>query len=77
MKMTVVTDQQGNIVAAHHGEVSHQDTSLILHESRASAGLLAGPGQRLHVIDVPDTIANISVGNELETHLKAALSKKP
>ena len=75
MKMTVVTDAQGNIVAAHHGEVPHPDTSLILPASRASAGLLAGPGQQLKVVDVPDTVAGIIAGHELEGHLKAALKR--
>lgn len=75
MKMTVVTDQHGNIVAAHHGEVSQPDTNLILPESRAGAGLLAGPGQELRVVDVPDTLASNVAGHELETHLKAALKK--
>jgi hypothetical protein len=76
MKMTVVVDEQGNLVAAHHGEVPLADTNMILPESRASAGLLAGPGQRLHVLDVPDTLANVMVGQELETHLKPHLPKK-
>ncbi len=75
MKMTVVVDQQGNIVAAHHGEVPQPETTMILPESRASAGLLAGPGQLLHVLDVPDTLSNIVAGHELETHLKRHLPK--
>jgi len=76
MKMTVISDQQGNIVAAHHGAISQPDTILIHPESRASAGLMAGPGQQLHVLDVPDTVANVAAGHELETHLKAALNKR-
>jgi hypothetical protein len=76
MKMTVVTDQHGTLIAAHHGEVPPPDTSIILPESRASAGLLAGPGQQLHVLDVPDTFANITSPHELEAQLKAALPKR-
>jgi hypothetical protein len=76
MKMTVVTDRQGNIVAAHHGEASHPDVSTIHPESRASAGLLAGPEQEIHVVDVSDTVSHLLSGHEFETHLKAALKKR-
>jgi hypothetical protein len=77
MKMTVVTDQDGNIVAAHYGEVSRPDSNAVtsLPEFRAGAGLMAGPGQQLQVLDVPDTIANITSSHELEEQLKAALRK--
>jgi hypothetical protein len=75
MKMTVVTDKQGNIVAAHHGEPLEPDVHAPHHESRASAGLIAGPDQELRVVDVPDNVAHIVNGHEFETHLKAALKK--
>ena len=76
MKMTVVTDKDGNIVAAHHGEAPSPDTSHVLPEYRASAGLLAGPGQQLEVLDVPDSIATVTSPHELESQLKAALKKR-
>ncbi|MFP3891667.1 hypothetical protein [uncultured Ralstonia sp.] len=46
MKLTVVVDDKGTFVAA-------QERSTV---SEKEAGLVAGPGQKLHEIDVPEDL---------------------
>lgn len=43
---TIVTDAKGELVAAHEGGRG-QD-----------AGLVAGPGQKLHTVELPDDVAS-------------------
>lgn len=74
MKITVVIGSEGNIVAAHHGEAIKMDKTSLYSESRPAAGLMAGPGQEIHELDVPDTLANALAGHELEANLKTVLA---
>jgi hypothetical protein len=74
--MTIVTAKDGSIAAAHFGEAPQPDTSVITQLSEWRGGLVAGPGQKLHVVDVQDTLVNVTSPAELESHLKAALAKK-
>jgi len=75
MKMTVVTAKDGSIIAAHHGEAPQPDTSTAVELTNWRAGLLAGPGQKLHVVDVPHTMLSVTSPVELETQLKALIAK--
>ena len=75
MKMTVVTTKDGTIVAAHHSEVPRPDTSIVTQHTDWRGGLLAGPEQKLHVVDVPESMLNVTSPGEIETHLKAILAK--
>jgi hypothetical protein len=75
MKMTVVTTKDGTVVAAQHGATAQPDMSVIAPLADWRGGLLAGPGQKLHVVDVPDTMLNVTSQAELETQLKAILAK--
>ncbi|GAB3629380.1 hypothetical protein PTE30175_03776 [Pandoraea terrae] len=47
MKMTVIVNDRGELVAAQQGSDSLRGQD---------AGLVAGPGQHLHVIDIPDEV---------------------
>ena len=73
MKMTIVTAKDGSIAAAHFGEAPQPDTSVITQLTEWRGGLLARPGQKLHMVDVPDTLLSVTSPAELETHLKAVL----
>lgn len=75
MKMTVVTTKDGTIAAAQHGAAPQPDTSVVTQLTDWRGGLLAGPGQKLHVVDVPETMANVTSPVELETQLKAIIAK--
>jgi len=56
MKMTIVTDAKGQLVAAQQGTIRPPGK----HDgSGAVGGLMAGPGQNLHEIDVPDQVAKL------------------
>ncbi|MGH2633542.1 MAG: hypothetical protein ACRDG3_09040 [Tepidiformaceae bacterium] len=66
MKMTVVLDSKGELVAAQVGAATDRG-----HE----AGLVAGPSQKLHTIDVPDEIVNVSDASQFATRVKPHLPK--
>jgi len=75
MNMTVIVAKDGSIAAAYHGTVTQPDTSTVTQLTDWRGGLLAGPGQKLYVVDVPDTILNVTSPAELETQLKAVVAK--
>jgi hypothetical protein len=75
MKMTVVTAKDGTIVAAHHGEMHRPDTNTVTQVTDWRGGLLAGPEQKLHVVDVPEAMLSVTSPAEVETQLKAILAK--
>jgi hypothetical protein len=66
-KVTVVTDSAGNILAMGLGHLSEK--SAMKSGSRESqAGLRAGPGQKLHELEIPENLE--SVKNYREFHEK-------
>ncbi len=74
MKLTVVTDEKGNLVGAMHGHANRPDGSKPLsatHEFRA--GLMAGPGQKLHEIDAPDEVGAIKDPDEFGKRVSALI----
>jgi hypothetical protein len=75
IQITVVTDAQGNIVAAHHEQTPQPDTSVIVNLTDFRAGLLAGPGQTIRVLAAPDSLVNVTSPVELETQLKTLIPK--
>jgi hypothetical protein len=54
MKMTLVTDSKGALVAAQQSAILPPGKHT---GAGAVGGLVAGPGQSLHEVDVPDTLA--------------------
>jgi hypothetical protein len=74
-KVTIITNGDGEIVAAHHGDVPRPDTDAIVELPEFRAGLMAGPGQKRHVVDAPASLAEIVSGPELEVELKALLGR--
>lgn len=50
-KFTVIVDQKGELVAAQQGSSERKDGQ--------EAGLIAGPGQTLKIIELPEHIAAI------------------
>lgn len=75
MKMTVVTGADGTIVAAQYGHAPRPDTTVVTNLNDWRAGLYAGPGQKIHSLDVHDSLLNVTSPAELETQLKAVLNK--
>jgi len=55
MKMTIVTDDRGQLVGAMHGITPRPDPSKAPGKGKEElrGGLMAGPGQRVHEVDVP------------------------
>jgi hypothetical protein len=77
MKMTVITEK-GNVVGAVYGHIPQPsaDEFVSVNESAFRAGLMAGPGQELHVIDASEKILAINSPTELVSMLTAELKKK-
>jgi hypothetical protein len=75
-KLTIVTDERGELVGAMHGHAPRPDRSKGPETGRDEfrAGIMAGPGQRLHEIEVPDELASIKdpdkFGAELMRHVR-------
>lgn len=65
-------DPRGSI---YYGEAPQPDTSAVVQLTDWRAGLVAGPGQKLQVVDVPDTLVNVTSPADLETQVKAVLAK--
>jgi hypothetical protein len=69
MKMTVITDERGNIVGtAGQGKASKPDAG--------TGGPVAGPGQLLHEIEVPKELHSVEDVAELHRKLLDHLRKK-
>jgi hypothetical protein len=68
MKLTVVLNEEGRLVGAHHGASTAPGQG-------SEAGLLAGPRQRLHVVDVPDEVAAIQDAAQFVARITPHLPK--
>ena len=79
MRMTVISDSRGKVLGAMQGHAPQPDTTQ--KPGRATkeprSGLYAGPGQRLHEIEVGDEFAKIKDARELHTKLEAHIKKNP
>ena len=63
MRMTVITDQDGNVVgAAGQGEG---------RSGAGAGGPVAGPGQKIHVIDVPTELEEVEDAGEFHDGLRS------
>jgi hypothetical protein len=68
MKISVITDKNGKIIGtAHHGVKGKPEAG--------HGGPVAGPGQRVHVIDLPNELEKANA-EELHRNLKAHLQSK-
>jgi hypothetical protein len=69
MKMTIVLDQKGEIVAVQQGPI--QDPAG--HRgAEGTGGLVAGPGQKLEEREVPDHLVSVDIekfAKEIRAHL--------
>ena len=77
MKMTVVTTKEGAIVGAMYGHTPQPDLNDVLPgaEPAFRAGLMAGPGQEIHTIEVADRFIRIDSPSELQSLLEAEVRK--
>ena len=76
MKMTVITGKSGDLVAAAFGHYPPPDVAahpIVEREDRA--GLREGPGQKLHLIEVPDEIMSISSAAEFHKAVERELPR--
>ena len=72
-RLTVVTDARGEIVVVGHGHLSEASARKFA-SAGPHGGVRAGPGQRLHEIELPEEVAPAAGWAELcrkiEQHLK-------
>ena len=77
MKVTAITSKDGALVAVSYGDAATPDPSNgPTREESFRAGLLAGPGQQLHVLDLPDEVLHIGAPAEFHQRVEAELRKK-
>ena len=68
---TLITNAEtGEILGGAHGHVGHPRGTNGL-----SAGLYAGPGQKLEHIQIPDELAEVGDAEQFRVHLKAHLDQ--
>jgi hypothetical protein len=63
MRMIVITDEDGNVVGAAGQDVGGRSGS-------GTGGPGAGPGQTVHVVDVPDELAEVDDVGEFHDGLR-------
>ena len=68
-KITVITDTTGKIVAIGHGHLSEK-TARKSGSRELQGGLRAGPGQKLHELDVPENLETIKGFSELRDKVR-------
>lgn len=66
-RFTVVLDGKGELVAAQAGSSDRRSQE---------AGLLAGPGQTMHHLDLPDNVASITDPAHFEKAIKSHLPRR-
>jgi hypothetical protein len=69
MKLTVVTGKAGKIIGTYR-PAEHAKPEV------GSGGPIAGPGQKLSVIDMPKELERVTDSNELHRELKKHLTAK-
>jgi len=69
MQITVVTGKAGKILGtAHHGQAAKPEAG--------DGGPIAGPGQSVHVIDLPHELERVEDAGELHRHLKGHVPRR-
>ncbi len=76
MKMMIISGKNGELVAAAYGH--HPPPDPAEHpspEAGSRAGLRAGPGQKLHLVEVPDELMGITAATEFHSRIESELRK--
>lgn len=68
MKMTIITDDQGNILGAVQGH------SLSDKQGNVEASVSFAPGHKTHQVDVDDDMSTIDDAHEFQQRLKQYLA---
>jgi len=69
MKITVITGKAGKIIGTFRPAESAKPEV-------GSGGPIAGPGQAVHVIDLPKELENVATGDDLHRGLKGLVGAK-
>jgi hypothetical protein len=79
MKLTVITGTRGKVIGAMQGHSPQPEPTEKPGRPRREpqSGLYAGPGQRLHEIEVSDELAKTKDASEFHTMLATHLKKHP
>jgi hypothetical protein len=75
MKLTIITDEQGELVGAMQGHARRPEVAQAPQKTdKFQAGLMAGPGQTMHEIEVPEEFSKIAdpdqFGERLSLHVR-------
>jgi hypothetical protein len=75
MKLTVITDDRGELVGAMQGHARAPDVARGSQKTEEfRGGLMAGPGQTMHELEVPDSFGKIEdpdqFGEKLIRHVR-------
>jgi hypothetical protein len=77
MIVTVVSTEGGKLQAVARGDVRPPNTDKPVKLDHIRCGLMAGPGQKIQVVDVPDSYADLFADpDELTVQLTATLAAR-
>jgi len=72
MRLTVITDAEGQIIGTMRG--AHTGVPAEASEAGLAAGILLEEGQQIQVIDVSDDFRDIEDANELHERVRGEMS---
>lgn len=72
MKLTIITEKSGEVV----GYAPSRDRHATGQPGQFRGGLVAGPGQRMHEVEVSDDLPFTPNAEEIHGRLRALLPKK-
>jgi hypothetical protein len=75
MKATVVTDRDGQVVGFTRSAHADYKTREHARQGEFRGGLMAGPDQQIHEIDVPDDFPVVPDVSELHAQVKKLVQK--
>jgi hypothetical protein len=75
MKATVVTDRDGQVVGFTRSAQADYRTREQGRPGEFRGGLMAGPDQQIHEVDVPDDFSVMPDASELHARVKKLVQK--
>jgi hypothetical protein len=69
MKITVITDQRGNLVGTIRGH------KLSEKQGNIEAGVFVSPGHKMHHLDVDEALGKLTDANEFHARLEKHIPK--
>jgi hypothetical protein len=71
MKMTIMVDRTGDIIATSH--IAQEERKS--EDAPSEVGISPQPGQKIYEVEIPDHLGQTEALHELHTHFKLKITK--